>query len=115
MPPAGKATGKGEKGEGSMFITQRAQVKPLLRALLRDSRPSARANSLAGAAAPPAPSQVSGQKMHKAVKLPKIDSAKGVEPVTQSSQSTELLLANKEMTEPAGASTASSCASSTSS
>lgn len=37
--------------------------------------------------------------MHKAVKLPKIDSAKGVEPVTQSSQSTELLLANKEMTE----------------
>jgi hypothetical protein len=37
--------------------------------------------------------------MHKAVKLPKIDSAKGVEPVTQSSQSTELLLANKEMSE----------------
>lgn len=43
--------------------------------------------------------QVSGQKMQKAVKLPKIDSAKGVEPVTQSSQSTELLLANKEMAE----------------
>lgn len=43
--------------------------------------------------------QVSGQKVHKAVKLPKIDSAKGVEPVTQSSQSTELLLANKEMSE----------------
>ncbi len=43
--------------------------------------------------------QVSGQKTQKAVKLPKIDSAKGVEPVTQSSQSTELLLANKEMAE----------------
>ena len=37
--------------------------------------------------------------MQKTVKLPKIDSAKGVEPVTQSSQSTELLLANKEMAE----------------
>jgi len=43
--------------------------------------------------------QVSGQKVQKAVKLPKIESAKGMEPVTQSSQSTELLLANKEMAE----------------
>jgi DNA repair exonuclease SbcCD ATPase subunit len=43
--------------------------------------------------------QLSGKKMQKAVKLPKIDSAKGVEPVTQSTQSTELLLANKEMAE----------------
>jgi len=41
--------------------------------------------------------QVSGQKVQKTVKLPRIDGAKGVEAVTQSSQSTELLLANKEM------------------
>ena len=41
--------------------------------------------------------QVSGQKVSKSLKLPKINSAMGVESVTQSSLSTALIEANKEM------------------
>ena len=41
--------------------------------------------------------QVTGQKVSKSLKLPKINSAMGVESVTQSSLSTQLIEANKEM------------------
>mmetsp|Transcript_11654 Transcript_11654/g.26699 ORF Transcript_11654/g.26699 Transcript_11654/m.26699 type:complete len:405 (-) Transcript_11654:125-1339(-) len=41
--------------------------------------------------------QVSGQKVQTLVKLPRIDSAKGAEPATNSAQSSSLIQANKEM------------------
>ena len=77
-PGTEKADGVEDQRGGSMFITQRAQVA----GTGADGRPVKK-----------------GQKMSKAVKLPKIDAARGVDPVTQSSQSTELVLANKEMAE----------------